>query len=292
MRIREPVVAGRFYAANEAGCRRDLDVLLQSFEGAPTGSDQLLGGLVPHAGWMCSGAVAAEVFSQLAASHAGPDVLVLFGGVHRYRGKKAALFGSGRWDTPLGPMLIDDRLTDRILGQSNLLVDDPYAHEHEHSLEVQMPFLARLFPKTKVVPVMVPMTPTAREVGEAVGRTLKAYKYDALIIGTTDLTHYGPGYHFAPHGTEEDGHRWAKEENDQRFIDLVRTLRDDRVVEEAMEHKNACSAGAVAATLAAVKALGATRAEMLKHTNSREVLGPAASQEMPDSVGYAGFVFS
>jgi AmmeMemoRadiSam system protein B len=292
MMIREPVVAGHFYAGQADRCRADLKQLLD--EAAPSDpcvGQRLLGGLVPHAGWVCSGAVAAKVFRALASSRT-PEVIVLFGGVHRYRGREAAMFGSGRWETPLGPVEVDSRLAERILGHTNLIVDDPYAHEDEHSLEVQMPFVKYLFPKAKVVPLMVPVVKTAHEVGEAVGRTVAAYGYDALIVGTTDLTHYGPHYGFVPQGIGAKGNRWAKEVNDRRFIDLVCKLKTSEVVAEATERKNACSSGAAAATLAAVTAMGATEAILLQHTTSSEVLGTRSEEEMADSVGYAGIVFA
>jgi len=306
MMIREPVVAGHFYAGQADRCRAELKQLLADASPPDMLVDRrLIGGLVPHAGWTCSGAVAVKVFSALAGSRASceshgerssckasPEVIVLFGGVHRYRGRQAALFGAGRWETPLGPIEVDSRLAERILGHTNLIVDDPYAHEDEHSLEVQMPFIKHLFPQAKVVPLMVPVVRTAHEVGEAVGRTLTAYGYDALIVGTTDLTHYGPHYGFVPQGIGAKGNKWAKKVNDRRFLDLVCKLKTTEVVAEASERKNACSSGAAAATLAAVTALGAIDAILLQHTTSSEVLGAQSEEAMADSVGYAGIVFA
>lgn len=290
MRIREPVVVGQFYAADRARCDQDMQRLLE--ESDPTvQSGRAVGGIVPHAGWMCSGQVAAEVFGRLAES-AKPDVIVLFGGTHRYRGRMAPMFGSGRWETPVGPAYVADRLADRILGQTNLIVDDPYAHETEHSIEVQMPFIVKLFPTAKVVPIMVPATDVAEEVGQAVGRTVKAYQYNCLVIGTTDLTHYGPSYQFEPKGDGEEALKWAKEENDVRFVDMVCQMRGGDLVSEARSHRNACSSGAAAATLGAVQALGATSGTLLRHTTSSELLSTGGGQRTADSVGYAGIIFT
>lgn len=290
MQIREPVVAGQFYPASSTACRDDLTKMLGGVATKGPPADGFMGGLVPHAGWMCSGIVAAEVFANLATAGT-PKVVILFGAVHRSRGRKAAMFGGGRWATPVGAVEIDTRLGERILGQTNLIVDDPYAHENEHSLEVQMPFVAHLFPGAAVVPIMVPPIASAHQVGEAVGRTLRAYQYDALIVGTTDLTHYGPSYRFESHGTGAPGLAWAKEENDRRFIELVCAMKATEVVGEAAKNRNACGAGAVAATLSAVTALGATEATLLTHTTSAEVLSSGRPGESTDSVGYAGFLF-
>jgi len=286
VRIREPVVAGRFYPDDEKACRSALRECLAEDAKMPHAPGALIGGIVPHAGWTFSGRVAGRVFSLLARSKQ-PDVVVLFGGVHRHRGREAALFGAGRWETPIGSVDVESRLCERILGLTNLIVDDPYAHQDEHSIEVQLPFVVELFPDATIVPIMVPSVDTAPEVGEAVARTILAYEYNCLIVGTTDLTHYGPSYGFTPHGVGEAGNRWAKE-NDLSFIDLVCRLDAGGVVEEEAAHHNACNAGAVAATISAVTKLKATSATLLEHTTSAEVLGGASR----DSVGYAGFVFA
>lgn len=299
MQIREPSVAGQFYPANPDQCRADIIAMLEAKPFPTQGAGQvefqdikttLLGGVVPHAGWGCSGSIAARVFRVL-HEHRTPEVMVLFGGVHRYRGKEAAAFGSGRWSTPLGTVEVDQRLVERILGHTNLIVDDPYAHEGEHSLEVQMPFVRYLFPDVKVVPIMVPVGTSALDVGDAVGRTLKAYQYDALIVGTTDLTHYGPRYGFTPHGEGAEANRWAKNENDTRFLDLLCRMRADELVAEARKRRNACNSGAAVATIKAVQVLGAQRGVLLEHATSAETARVDEFTEPSDSVGYAGLVF-
>ncbi len=291
MRIREPIVAGRFYPQDGTECRTELQRLLSQAPACRESEVVPIAGLLPHAGWSYSGQVAARVFSHLSTRPA-PDVVVLFGGVHRSRGKEAAMFSSGRWETPVGSVAIDDRLSDRILSQTNLIVDDSYAHEDEHSIEVQLPFVRHLFPSAKMIPIMVPPGAHAHEVGEAVARTLTVYRYNAVVVGTTDLTHYGPSYGFTPRGAEAKGRRWAKEENDRRFLDRVCALQASELVAEAARHKNACSSGAAAATVAAAVALGATRAAVLEHTTSAEVFPSAEAAAPKDSVGYAGIVFA
>jgi hypothetical protein len=292
MIVREPIAAGRFYDAQPERCRNALRQLLgTSTANLASCRSRAVAGLVPHAGWVCSGAVAAQVYQTLAASHT-PATIVVFGGVHRHRGKEAAMFVEGRWETPLGPVEVDARLAERVMGHTNLVVNDAYAHDNEHSIEVQMPFLRYVFPEAKVLPIMVPPGSTADEVGDAVGRTLTTYNYDAIVVGTTDLTHYGPNYGFTPEGVGAAGNEWAKNVNDLRFVDLVCTMQADRVVAEAREHKNACSSGAAAATIAAAKCLGATEGVVLNHTSSGEVLAERMKTPQDDSVGYVGIVFS
>lgn len=290
MRIREPVVAGQFYSAQSDECRQQLTRLMSETPDKSEIEGTLVGGIVPHAGWQYSGSVTAGVFNLIAASRQ-PDVVILFGGVHRYRGRMAAVFGSGRWESPLGSVAINERLVERLLSQTNQIVDDPYAHESEHSIEVQIPFVQRAFPNATIVPIMVPPVATAHEVGAATARTVKVYGYDVVVIGTTDLTHYGPRYGFTPKGVGAQAHAWTKVDNDARFIDGMVDMKADEVVQEAATRKNACSAGAVAATIAAARELGATHGTLLKHTTSAEV-SAVAEGEIADFVGYAGVVFS
>jgi AmmeMemoRadiSam system protein B len=271
-------------------CRADVDRLVRQLTPPPDSFKSLVGGLVPHAGWLYSGAVSAGVL-HLLATHRQPQTVVLFGGSHRCRNKHAALFGAGRWETPLGGLQVDDRLAERILGHTNLIVDDAYAHDDEHSLEVHLPMIECLFGPVRIVPIVVPPVETAWEVGEAVARTLQAYRYDAIVLGTTDLTHYGPQYDFTPEGVGEEGLAWAKE-NDRRFIDLTCTLAAKRLVREAAENHNACSAGAAAAVVAAAKALGAMSGVLVEHTSSGEVIRTRTNMKDPNSVGYAGIVFA
>ena len=294
MLIREPIVAGQFYPDQAEACQSELMDMLDELGREPQGfstEKRIVAGLVPHAGWVCSGKVATRVMKAVAASRT-PQTIVLFGGVHRYRGNKAAMFCSGRWETPIGPVDIDDRLAERILGHTNMIADDPHAHAEEHSLEVQMPLIGHFFPGVKVVPIMVPIIPRAHEIGDAIARTLTSYDYDALIIGTTDLTHYGPSYGFAPRGPGEEGIRWAKERNDRSFIDMVCAMKADELVVEANERRNACNPGATAATIAAAAALGADQGILLEHTSSFEVLAGKVPGQQHDSVGYAGVVFT
>lgn len=287
MMIREPAQAGRFYPGDETSSRRMVEeLLLPSDQGRGTGG-QIVGGIVPHAGWLYSGAVAGEVFATIAAQRK-PATVVLFGAAHYKRGQVAWLFGSGQWRTPMGPIEVDDRLAGSILRQTGLIVDDPYAHAGEHSLEVQLPLLLRSLPGCQIVPVLVPPTAAAPEVGHAVARAIVACGIDAVIVGSTDLTHYGPAYGRIEHGVGAAGVRWARQVSDRRMIDLMLRLDADQVVPEAAGSLNACGAGAIAATLAAAQQMGATRGVLLRHTCSADVIG---DPEASDSVGYAGMIF-
>jgi len=294
MMIREPAVAGRFYAAESKQCLSDLDACLRRAASSPGGSDvsdaeRIVGGVVPHAGWVYSGAVAARVFKEIAVRE-HPQAIVVFGAIHVLHGPRATVFPSGAWQTPLGLAHIDDRLAERLHGQTGLLEIDPHAHDGEHSIEVEVPFIQHLMPDSLVVPIMVPVNDKAAALGRSVGQTCRSYGVRAVFLCSTDLTHYGPGFRFTPQGVGPEGLRWAKAVNDRRMIDLMLAMRAEDAVEEAVTNRNACGGGAIAATLAACQAYGAKRARLLEHTTSQEVGRDFVPGPARDAVGYAGIV--
>ena len=288
MMIREPVVAGTFYPDSAEDCLRTIEECFMRRSSACAVDGRIVGGLVPHAGWLCSGKVTAAVISAI-SSQRSPNVFVIFGAAHRAQGSLAALYPSGKWNSPAGPIAVDDRLAERVLGYTNLISDDPYAHEAEHSIEVQIPFIRHSFPDAKILPLVIPPSEHASEIGEAVARTLVSYKYDAVVLASSDLTHYGKRYGFTPCGTGRDGVNWSKTVNDRRMIDLLVGLEADAVIPEAATHHNACGSGAIAAAISASKFLGADRGVLLDHTNSAETVGRDSEN---NAVGYAGMVFT
>jgi len=292
MLVREPVVAGRFYPRDRVGCLNAIESMdtPEDFPGVP---DHPVAGVVPHAGWGFSGQTALSVLKAI-ESRRRPGTFVLFGAAHRPVVGNA-LFASGVWQTPLGEMQVNERLADEILTRGeadDLLVADPSAHEGEHSLEVQLPLIQYLFPDAQIVPIQVPGNGKAVALGRLVGQIITDRQADAVCLGSSDLTHYGPSYGFTPQGLGEAAIRWVRDDNDRRMLTLMENLAAEQVVPEARTHLNACGAGAIAATLAAARALGATRGHVVRYTTSFNVMRKTVSRDEPtDAVGYPGVVF-
>jgi AmmeMemoRadiSam system protein B len=287
--LREPVMADRFYPGSPEACQADVELYCRLEPGdlesvhAPA-----RGGIVPHAGWMCSGRVAGRVFAVLQRA-ASPNTIVFFGTMHRVRGRMARVQAEGQWATPLGPLDIDEGLAREVVACSDLVTDDPEAHLDEHSLEVQTPFIKHLFPDVRILPILMPPVPEALAIGRSIGAVLASVGYETVAIGSTDLTHYGPAYGFVPQGGGDEGFDWARDVNDRRLLDRMLGFKAEEVVPEVVRHHNACGPGAIAATMAAVERLGASRAALLVHTTSREVL---QDRSFGGAVGYAGVVYS
>jgi hypothetical protein len=287
---REAYRAGSFYEASEAGCRKSATELIESArlpDDLPAG---VCGGLVPHAGWMFSGTTAALTLKAL--DRAGRlERVVLFGADHWGLAGSGAVHDRGSWQTPLGEVEVDEELAAALLESVDALSAQPSAHAREHSIEVQLPLMQVLNPNVRVVPIGISAQGGADEVGRAVGRVLNERFGEASVLGSTDLTHYGPQYGFTPGGTGRAGLEWAAE-NDRRILRLIEEMKAGQIVDEAARRQNACGGGAVAATIAAAESLGARRGVCLEYTTSAEVLQQTYATAAEDAVGYASVVFA
>jgi AmmeMemoRadiSam system protein B len=285
--VRQTAVAGGFYPDDRTSCVRQIEQCLPA-EPSPDVPDTIVAGLVPHAGWVYSGAVAAKVFAAINAQEA-PETFVLLSAVHRWGTSRPAVYASGSWDTPLGEVEVDEELATAMLEAGDgLLVNSPEAHSDEHSVEVQVPFIRYLFPEAKILPILLSPDANAVRAGEVIGQVVSAAQKPAVVVGTTDLTHYGRTYYgFAPVGTGEPALEWARA-NDERVINLILDMRAEEIVAETDAHRNACGGGAIAGTVAAARALGAEKGHLLEYTTSYHAIprGPAT-----DFVGYAAIVF-
>jgi len=144
-RIRQPAVAGQFYEGTAAALERAVKACAGGFS-PPEDLGMVVGGVVPHAGWMFSGPTAAKVFKTLALA-ARPEVFVLMGAVHQWGVGAAAVYDEGAWATPLGEIAVDSELAEAILSAAGKLAGaSRSAHEGEHSIEVQLPFIQVLSP--------------------------------------------------------------------------------------------------------------------------------------------------
>jgi AmmeMemoRadiSam system protein B len=290
MQTRKPIVAGQFYAGTPDACLAELTECLNEREITTPLPDTIVAGIVPHAGWFFSGSLAAMVFSATKKQNDSVDTFVIFGAAHRYHGLKPVLYDKGSWLTPLGEVLIDEELAQEVL-QSGLAAASPGAHAYEHSIEVQIPFVQHLFPDARILPVLTSPANQAIELGAALATIAKQSDKKIVFIGSTDLTHYGPRYGFAPMGTGRKALEWASKVNDRQFIDFALGMQPEKMLSTAEKNYNACGAGAAAAAVAAAKQLGKTQGTLLLHTNSNTIMAQKMNSVSSESVGYAAIVF-
>ncbi len=250
---------------------------------------RLCGAIVPHAGWICSGAIAGEAIGTV-ARFAPADVVVVFGAVHTpVKIGCAALDIDDCWQMPgeASDVAVDAR---RALEKaSEFFRVDARLHVQEHAVEVEVPLIQAAWPGVRLLPIEVPLIHAAAEIGKRTAERVLDSGQRAVFLASSDLTHYGPAYGFAPAGVGLQGLQWAGE-NDRRLLSLVTGMSAEQVVPEVQERRNACGGGAIAAMLAACRVAGAGKGWVLRHANSVETLSTVAPQPPTDAVGYAAVV--
>jgi len=282
-----------FYPADSAACAQAARQLL-SAAGASVarqlpqlGLNAGLGAVVPHAGWICSGAVAAESILSLARQRPHVDLVVVFGAIHTPIPIDRGVFDShSRWAVPGGESVVTDSVRRELSAGSNLFVTDDRFHQREHAVEVELPLIQAAWPNAELLPIEVPPQESAVELGRLVARAVSAAGLSAVYLASSDLTHYGPNYRFAPAGVGEAAMRWAME-NDRRILRVVTDMTPEKIIFEVRTRNNACGGGAIAAMMAACLEQGAKKAVVLRHTSSYETLAAVAPQSPDNAVGYA-----
>ena len=217
--------------------------------------------------------------------------MFLTGSVHTIDLEGPALDESDAWRTPLGEVEVDRGLREAVGELAGFGVVDG-AHRSEHALEVELPLMQVLWGEgLRIVPCMIPPSAGAPAWGEALGAKLADWSEPVAVVVSSDLTHYGPNYGFAPRGVGEAGRRWALEENDRSLLSRVEALDAAGALSEAMGNGSACGGGAIAATLAAARGLGAGAGYVLEHSDSTGELAASGYDDPSNSVGYAAAVF-
>jgi AmmeMemoRadiSam system protein B len=213
---------------------------------------------------------------------------VLLGAVHVPFVSAPTVYDGHAWDSPLGPVAVDDLLRSALLSLGGpFLRPGSHAHEDEHALEVQIPFIRQLLPAASILPIAVPPDERAAALGRLVGEAVTADPRAVAVVASSDLTHYGRRYGFAPAGAGPGALEFGRR-NDQLLLDRALALDPPGVLDEALSHHNACGPGALAACCAAMQVLGATERRLLQRTTSYDV--------KPDGdpgffVGYASILF-
>jgi MEMO1 family protein len=268
--VRSPAVAGRFYPQQRETLLHDLDRYLKPESGDPARFESAIGCVVPHAGYMYSGHVAGAVYRLLPAR----SRYVVMGPNHWARGASLATVLQGSWLTPLGPVELDTHLARQIREEFPLLADDSEAHEGEHSIEVQLPFLQRLSAALSLVPIAIAMADyeVLEQLGRAVADAIRCSTEPVLIVASSDLNHYEPEI--------------ITREKDDRAIEKILQL-DPRGLLEVIRDQDIsmCGYAPTIAMLTAAKSLGAREAQLVRHATSADTGGDTHSV-----VGYAGII--
>ena len=269
-RVRKAVVAGQFYPASAQELKKQIAAFIDKEEN----KIDALACILPHAGYIYSGAVAAQTIASVKIK----DTVILLGPNHTGYGAQFSIMIEGIWQTPLGEVGIDTQFAQQLLKRSRFLKEDYLAHEQEHSLEVELPFLQYFNPDFRIVPIVfMSDNPQAlKEIGKEIALSIKVAgrEKNTLIIASSDMTHYEP--------------QKQAEAKDKEAIAAILELSEDRLIERVRALDiSMCGYAPVAVTLSLVKTLGARQAKLIAYQTSGDVTGDYESV-----VGYAGVVIS
>jgi AmmeMemoRadiSam system protein B/AmmeMemoRadiSam system protein A len=254
--IRKSVCAGSWYDNNPEALSRQLDrYLLQAESPAPT--EGIIGLIVPHAGYVYSGQIAAFAYRLIHGINY--DTVIIIGTAHRFGFRGCSIYPKGGYETPFGVAEIDEVLASEISKVSGFKFV-PKAHAGEHSVEMQVPFIQKVLPKAKIVPIIMgaPSEKTISSLVEAFAKTLSGKK--ALIIASTDLSHFFP--------------KEKANTVDAETLALIESLDTDTIIKKMERRENImCGGGPVAAVLLYARKIGDAKVETLKYADSSQVGG-------------------
>jgi len=266
---RTPAVADRFYPGDPEHLRSAMKMLVPAVP--EDERKQALAVVMPHAGYVYSGATAGATISRVRV----PETVVIMGPNHRGRGAALAL-GTEDWRMPLGTVAIDRPLATSLLQRSSDVVADAEAHLLEHSLEVQVPFLQQVQPGLRIVPLVVAHIPyeLCQTVAKDLAAAIRAHGQPVLIVASTDMSHYES--------------RQQATKKDRLAIERILAL-DPQGLYATVHGSRISMCGVIPTTIALLVTLelGATRAELVRYTDSGEVSGDTGQV-----VGYAGLIIS
>jgi AmmeMemoRadiSam system protein B len=267
--VRRAAWGDRFYPAEPAVLSREIESCL-SLQPPPEKIPNPIACVAPHAAIMYSGAIAGAVYARVEM----PERFIILCPNHTGRGTPLSILREGKWQMPFGDVPIDSALADALVSRCHLLCDDAQAHAHEHSLEVQLPFLQKLRPSLRMVPIAVGTEAyeALELLGHAMAEAIRDTRQKVLMIASSDMNHF-----------ESDERTRIK---DRRAIDQVLAL-DPRGLYDTVrrEHITMCGYCPTVATLIAARELGARRAELVRYGTSADVSG-----DYQRVVGYAGMV--
>ena len=265
--LRPPAVAGKFYPENSF----ELEKQIASHLGDLSKNKQKAMGVVsPHAGFIYSGDVAGAVYSRIEI----PETIILLGPNHTGRGENISVVTKGTWSMPMGDIAIDEELATQLCKETPIAKPNSAAHQFEHSLETQLPFLQYLRKKLLIVPICLKKVDFSicKKLSEGIVKALEQTEKSALIIASSDMTHF-------------ESHKIAVEKDKKAIVKIEN--RDAQGLDETVrqEQISMCGVNPVTVMLLCCEQMGAQKAELIEYKTSGEVNG-----DKNRVVGYAGTI--
>ena len=264
--VRPPVVSGSFYPGSKDKLIEELKTLIDD----KLEKRKVLGAISPHAGYMYSGRVMGAVFSKIEV----PDSVVILAPNHTGCGAPYSIWPEGSWETPLGEISIDEELVSKILNSCNLLDKDKEAHVREHSAEVILPFLQYFNPQVRIVVIVIKSGNfnDLEIIGKSIGHVLKSISPSALVVASSDMTHY-------------ESQQSASKKDKSAIAEIV-ALNEEALYNVVQESNiTMCGVHPAISMIVCSKERSATKAELIRYETSGDTTG-----DYDQVVGYAGII--
>lgn len=271
MKIRQPAVAGMFYPEKKMALDREVAIFLEESKDYEI-PGQIVAMIVPHAGYMFSGGVAARAYRQIFEKDI--DTVIVISPSHSEYFTEISIYDGFAYATPLGTIPVDKSLAQKIADLNPQIILSEKGHRfEEHALEVQLPFLQKAFDSFKFVPIVMGEHShnNIEVLANALSQILTNQK--ALIVASSDLSHF--------YSDEKAASL------DQIVVDDIEQFDEEQLFKDLQAgHCEMCGGGPAVAAMKASKLLGANRSKVLLYRNSGDISG-----DKDEVVGYLSAVF-
>ena len=270
-KIRQPAVAGMFYPEKKDVLDQDVAMVLEESRELDL-PGEIVGMVVPHAGYIYSGGVAARAYRQLIDSDI--DVVVVVAPSHSEYFTEVSVYDGHAYATPLGNLPVDKGIAKELSEQSSQIVLSEKGHRfQEHALEVQLPFLQKTLDQFHLIPIVMGehSNDNIQSLAEGLAKVLKDKK--GLLVASTDLSHFYD---------DEKANTL-----DQTVVDDIENFDEDQLFRDLQSGEcEMCGGGPAVSVMKACKLLGATKSQVLLYRNSGDITG-----DRDEVVGYLSAIF-
>ena len=271
IKIRPPSVAGMFYPEKKIDLDQEVAMVLEESKDYNI-PGEIVSIVVPHAGYMYSGGVAARAYRQMLNQEV--DIVVVIAPSHREYFREISVFNGYAYSTPLGTLPVDKELVQKLVDTNPEIILSEKGHRfEEHALEVQLPFLQKVFENFRFIPIVMGEH-TRENINTLAQGLFQVFRNEkVLIVASTDLSHF--------YNNEEASTL------DQVVIDDIKNFDEEKLYQDLHSGKcEMCGGGPAMAAMKASKLLGAKKSEVLLYRNSGDITG-----DLSEVVGYLSAVF-
>jgi MEMO1 family protein len=253
------------------------DFISNSIQKTKSKGNYAVAAVVPHAGWYFSGSIAVNTIADLKKN---PDIVIITGG-HLGPGSGIYYAPEKVFETPLGDIVSEQNILKKLKEKFRLQED----LSTDNTVEIHTPIIKYFFPESTLLWLRVGSGQESIELGKALYNIINKTSIETVVIGSTDLTHYGSNFSFQPMGEGIEAVEWVKNVNDKKIVDQMIEMDCKKVLKSANNNFAACSAGGAVSAIEFAKLSGVKTGKLIEYASSYDTV------KSESFVGYAGIVF-